>query len=233
AVREEKPDAKVYQASTSELFGGAAVGPQDESTPFSPRSPYAISKLFAHWTAVNYREAYGMFIANGILFNHESPRRSETFVSRKITLAAARITLGLQDKLVLGNLDAVRDWGFAGDYMEAAWSILQAKTPEDYVIATGELHSVKEFLNEAFGYLDLDWRSYVEIDSKYYRPTEVEFTVGDASKAHSELGWKPKTSFQELVRIMVDSDLSTARANQRIIVSGTLAEEPERSPAMK
>jgi GDPmannose 4,6-dehydratase len=231
AIREEKPDAKVYQASTSELFGGLAVGPQNESTPFSPRSPYAISKLFAHWTAVNYREAYGMFIVNGILFNHESPRRSETFVSRKITVAAARIKLGLQNKLVLGNLEAVRDWGFARDYMEAAWSMLQAKTPEDYVIATGELHSVKDFLDEAFGYLNLDWRNHVEIDSKYYRPTEVQFTVGDSSKARFELGWSPRTSFQELVRMMIDSDLNAARTNQAFIRE-TPTEAPVGSAAM-
>ncbi|HKR01209.1 MAG TPA: GDP-mannose 4,6-dehydratase [Pyrinomonadaceae bacterium] len=212
AIREAKPDARFYQASSSELFGNTEISPQNERTPFHPRSPYAVSKLFAYWMTVNYREAYGMYAVNGILFNHESPRRGETFVTRKITLGAARIKLGLQQKLTLGNLDARRDWGYARDYMEAAWLMLQQPAPDDYVVATGESHTVRELLEEAFGYLDLDWRRYVETDAKYLRPAEVNSVVGDATKAREALGWRPRTTFRELVRMMVDADLATVRA---------------------
>ena len=210
AIREARLETKYYQAASSELFGKVETSPQNERTPFHPRSPYAVSKLFAYWTTINYREAYGMYAVNGILFNHESPRRGESFVTRKITLAAARIKLGLQDKLVLGNLDAKRDWGFSGDYMEAAWMMLQQPAPDDYVIATGEAHSVREFLEEAFSYLDLDWQRYVTIDPKYFRPAEVDAVVGDATKARQRLGWTPRVSFKELVRLMVDHDLKLA-----------------------
>jgi GDPmannose 4,6-dehydratase len=213
AIREAKPDAKFYQASTSELFGNSDISPQTETTPFRPRSPYAVSKLFAYWMTVNYREAYNIYAVNGILFNHESPRRGENFVTRKITLGAARIKLGLQDKLTLGNLDAKRDWGFARDYMEAAWLMLQQEKPDDYVVATGEAHSVREFLDEAFGYLDLDWQRYVETDPRYLRPTEVNAVLGDASKALRILSWRPRTSFRDLVRMMVDADLATLNSD--------------------
>ncbi len=200
---------RFYQAGSSEMFG-AAQPPQSEATPFYPRSPYAVSKVAAHWYALNYREAYNLFICNGILFNHESPRRGETFVTRKITRALGRIKAGLQKKLYLGNLDAKRDWGFAGDYVEAMWLMLQQNEPNDYVIATGTAYSVREFLHEAFSYLSLDWEKYVEIDPQYFRPTEVDYLCGDPSKAMKTLGWKPKTSFQQLVRMMVDSDLRLA-----------------------
>ena len=212
ALREVKPDAKYYQASSSELFGDAEVSPQNEQTPFRPRSPYAVSKLFGYWMTVNYREAYGMFTVNGILFNHESPRRGENFVTRKVTLGAARIKHGLERRLTLGNLDARRDWGYAKDYMEAAWLMLQQPRADDYVVATGEAHSVRELLDEAFGYLDLDWRAYVETDAKYLRPAEVNSVVGDAAKARRVLGWRPRTSFRELVRMMVDADLAAVQA---------------------
>ena len=200
-------DARFYQASSSEMFGSAPP-PQDESTPFHPRSPYAVAKLSAYWAVVNYREAYGLFAANGILFNHESPRRGETFVTRKITRALARIKAGLQDKLYLGNLDAKRDWGYAPDYTEAMWLMLQADSPDDYVIATGEAHSVREFLEAAFGHAGLDWEQYVEMDPRYLRPSEVDVLHGDASKAREQLGWEPKVGFDELVRIMVDADVA-------------------------
>lgn len=213
-IREVKPDARFYQASSSEQFGNTGISPQNEQTPFHPRSPYAVSKLFAYWMAVNYREAYGLYTVNGILFNHESPRRGESFVTRKITLGAARIKLGLQRKLTLGNLDARRDWGFARDYMEAAWLMLQQAQPDDYVVATGEAHSVRELLDEAFNYLDLDWREFVETDSKYLRPAEVNFVVGDASKARSILGWRPQVNFRELVKMMVDADLELLKEGQ-------------------
>ncbi|MDT5061097.1 MAG: GDPmannose 4,6-dehydratase [Acidobacteriota bacterium] len=213
AIREAKPDAKFYQASTSELFGNSDISPQTETTPFRPRSPYAVSKLFAYWMTVNYREAYNIYAVNGILFNHESPRRGENFVTRKITLGAARIKLGLQKKLTLGNLDAKRDWGFARDYMEAAWLMLQQEKPDDYVVATGEAHSVREFLDEAFSYLDLDWQRYVETDPRYLRPTEVNSVLGDASKALRMLSWRPRTSFRDLVRMMVDADLATLNSD--------------------
>ena len=206
---------RVYQAGSSELFGSAAP-PQSESTPFHPRSPYAVSKVAAHYFAINYREAYGMFVSNGILFNHESPRRGETFVTRKITRAAARIKLGLEKKLYLGNLDAKRDWGYAKDYVEAMWLMLQAPEPDDYVVATGESHSVREFLDKTFSYLDMSWEDHVEIDPRYFRPSEVDHLLGDAQKARTKLGWKPTVSFEELVRIMVDYDLDRARRDVAI-----------------
>ena len=212
AIRDAGLETRFYQASSSELFGKAETAPQNEQTPFHPRSPYAVSKLCAYWTVVNYREAYGMYAANGILFNHESPRRAENFVTRKITLGAARIKSGLQQKLYLGNLDARRDWGFARDYMEAAWLILQQPSADDYVVATGELHSVREFLDEAFGHLGLDWREHVESDPRQLRPAEVDAVVGDASKARRVLGWRPRVTFKELVRMMVDADLELAQA---------------------
>lgn len=200
---------RFYQAGSSEMFGAAAP-PQNESTPFYPRSPYAVAKVAAYWFAVNYREAYGMFIANGILFNHESPRRGETFVTRKITRAVGRIKKGLQDKLYLGNLDAKRDWGFAGDYVEAMWSMLQADEPSDFVVATGKTYSVREFLEAAFGYAGLDWQRHVEIDPRYFRPTEVDCLLGDPARAAKVLGWTARTSFEELVRMMVDHDMELA-----------------------
>jgi GDPmannose 4,6-dehydratase len=215
AVQSSGLKPKFYQASSSEMFG-SAPGPQNESTPFFPRSPYACAKVFAYHTTVNYREAYGLFACNGILFNHESERRGETFVTRKITRAATRIKLGLQDKLYLGNLDAKRDWGYAKDYVEAMWLMMQTEHASDYVIATGETHSVKEFVEAAFGYLDLDWQQYVQIDPWYYRPTEVDYLQGDASKARRELGWEPKVGFQELVRLMVDHDLILAKEEKQL-----------------
>ena len=208
AIRETGIAPRFYQASSSELFGKAQEIPQRETTPFYPRSPYAVAKLYAYWITVNYRESYGMFACNGILFNHESPRRNETFVTRKVTRAAAAIKLGLRDKLFLGNLDAQRDWGYAPEFTEAMWLMLQQDEPDDYVIATGETYSVRELLDEAFGYLDLDWERFVVVDPRYYRPAEVDLLVGDASKAHRKLGWQPKVKFRELVRIMVDADLA-------------------------
>ena len=212
ALREASPGARYYQASSSELYGNTEISPQNETTPFHPRSPYAVSKLFAYWMTNNYREAYGMYAVNGILFNHESPRRGENFVTRKITLGAVRIKLGLQERLILGNLDARRDWGFARDYMEAAWLMLQQPAPDDYVIATGESHTVREFLDEAFDYLDLDWQRFVETDAKYLRPAEVNAVVGDAAKARRLLGWQPRTSFRQLVRMMVEADLALLKS---------------------
>jgi len=206
AVRKSEIKTKFYQASSSEMFGSSPP-PQSEDTPFRPRSPYAIAKVYAYWMTVNYREAYNIFACNGILFNHESPRRGETFVTRKITRALAKIKLGLQDKLYLGNLDAKRDWGYAKDYVEAMWLMLQQNEPEDYVIATGETHSVREFLNEAFDYAGLDWEKNVEIDPMYFRPTEVDVLIGDPRKAQKKLGWKPKVRFKELVKLMVDADM--------------------------
>lgn len=210
---------RFYQAGSSEMFG-AAPPPQNESTAFYPRSPYAVSKVAAHWYAVNYREAYGLFVANGILFNHESPRRGETFVTRKITRALARIKLGLQSKLYLGNLDARRDWGFAGDYVEAMWRILQHPHPEDFVIATGESHSVREFLELAAAYCDLDWRPLVETDPRYLRPTEVDALCGDATKARSLLDWTPKVSFEGLVKMMIDHDIELAQQERTLHEAG-------------
>src|ERR671914_60846 len=207
AIREAGISPKFYQASSSEMYGKVVETPQTETTPFYPRSPYACAKVFSYWQTVNYRESYGMFACNGILFNHESPRRGETFVTRKITRAATRIKEGLQDKLFLGNLDAKRDWGFAGDYVEAMWLMLQVDAAQDYVIATGETHSVREFLDEVFGHLELDWKKYVEVDPRYFRPAEVDLLLGDATKARTILGWEPKVSFKELVAVMVESDM--------------------------
>ena len=215
AIREAGIEPKFYQASSSELYGKVAETPQRETTPFYPRSPYACAKAYAYWITVNYRESYRMFACNGILFNHESERRGETFVSRKITRAATRIKLGLQRKLYLGNLDARRDWGYARDYVEAMWMMMQADEADDYVIATGETHSVREFLEEAFGHLGLDWEQYVEIDPRYFRPAEVDLLLGDPTKAKTILGWEPKVSFKELVRIMVESDLKLAERELR------------------
>jgi GDPmannose 4,6-dehydratase len=207
AIREAGVKTKFYQASSSELFGQVREIPQRETTPFNPRSPYAIAKALAFYATVNYRDAYGIFGCNGILFNHESPRRGETFVTRKITRAVAGILAGRQQKLYLGNLEAKRDWGYAGDYVSGMWSMLQQREPDDYVLATGESHSVRDFLDEAFTYVGLDWRAYVEIDPKYLRPTEVDELIGDASKARRQLGWSPKVTFTELVRMMVDADI--------------------------
>lgn len=218
-VRHSGKQVRFYQAGSSEMFG-ASPPPQNETTPFYPRSPYAAAKVAAYWYAVNYREAYGLFICNGILFNHESPRRGETFVTRKITRAAGRIKMGLQDKLYLGNLEARRDWGFAGDYVEAMWLMLQQEEPDDYVIATGTAHSVREFLELAFEMLGLDWRKYVEIDPRYFRPTEVDFLLGDATKAQEKLGWRPRVSFEELVRMMVEHDLELARQERTLKDAG-------------
>lgn len=201
---------KFYQASSSEMFGKVRETPQSETTPFHPRSPYACAKVYAYWQTVNYREAYGMFATNGILFNHESPRRGEAFVTRKITRAAARIKLGLQKELQLGNLDARRDWGFAGDYVEAMWLMLQHEEPDDFVIATGETHTVREFLEEVFQHLELDWQDYVKTNESLFRPTEVDLLRGDAGKAKEKLGWTPKVTFRELAQLMTDHDLKLA-----------------------
>lgn len=208
AIREAELPCRFYQASSSELYGKVVETPQNESTPFRPRSPYACAKAYAYYVTVNYRESYGLHASNGILFNHESPRRGETFVTRKISRAAARIKYGVQEKLFLGNLDAQRDWGFAGDYVEGMWLMLQADQPDDYVLATGERHSVREFLDEAFGALDLDWQKFVEIDPRYFRPAEVDLLQGDASKARANLGWKPRVGFKELVRMMIEADMA-------------------------
>ena len=210
----EKREVRIYQAGSSEMFGAAAP-PQDERTPFYPRSPYAVSKVAAHWYGVNYREAYGLFLCNGILFNHESPRRGETFVTRKITRAVGRIVEGLQDELVLGNLDAKRDWGFAGDYVEAMWLMLQQDEPDDYVVATGETYSVRQFCELAFGHVGLDYNDYVVLDERFMRPAEVDLLIGDASKARARLGWTPRTSFPDLVRMMVDADIQALKHEGR------------------
>jgi GDPmannose 4,6-dehydratase len=210
---------RFYQAGSSEMFG-AAKPPQSETTAFYPRSPYAASKVAAHWYAVNYREAYKLFICNGILFNHESERRGETFVTRKITRALGRIKLGLQEKLFLGNLDSRRDWGYAGDYVEAMWMMLQAPEPDDYVVATGEAHSVREFLDVAAGCCGLNWKDFVESDARYFRPTEVDYLLGDSSKIASKVGWKPRIGFEQLVRMMMEHDLELARQEQTLAKAG-------------
>lgn len=214
-VRDTCPAARLYQASSSEMFGNATAGPIDERTPFDPRSPYAAAKAFAFHITRNYRAAYGLFAVNGILFNHESPRRGETFVSRKVTRAAARIKLGLQDELFLGNLDARRDWGFAGDFVEAMWRMTTHETPDDFVIGTGESHTVRELCETAFGLLDLDYRLHVRIDPRYFRPTEVDCLLANPARAQRVLGWTPRVRFHALVKMMVESDLELARREKR------------------
>ena len=220
AIRDTGMPIRFYQASSSEMYGKVIETPQTETTPFYPRSPYACAKVYSYWQTVNYRESYGLFACNGILFNHESPRRGETFVTRKITRAATRIKEGLQEKLYLGNLDAKRDWGFAGDYVDAMWRMLQQETPEDYVIATGETHSVREFLDVVFGLLDLDWKRHVEVDPRYLRPAEVDLLLGDPAKAQKQLGWEPSVRFEELARMMTESDLKLARRERLIADQG-------------
>jgi GDPmannose 4,6-dehydratase len=207
AVRELGLKSRVYQAGSSEMFGLVRETPQSEKTPFHPRSPYGVAKVFGHWTAINYRESYGIHVSNGILFNHESPRRGENFVTRKITMGIGAIKQGRSRELRLGNLDAKRDWGFARDYVEAMWLMLQRDTPDDYVVATGETHSVREFLEEAFAYAELDWQRYLVVDPKYFRPAEVDLLLGDPTKARVALGWQPRVTFKALVRLMVDADL--------------------------
>jgi GDPmannose 4,6-dehydratase len=211
AIHQMGLPCRFYQASSSEMYGKVHEIPQKETTPFHPRSPYACAKVYAYWATVNYREAYGMFACNGILFNHESPRRGETFVTKKITRAIAYIEAGLQKKLFLGNLESSRDWGYAPEYVEAMWTMLQQDEPDDFVIATGETHTVQEFLDEAFTYAGLDPKQYVETDPRYFRPTEVDYLIGDSSKALKKFGWAPKTTFRDLVRIMVDADRETLR----------------------
>lgn len=223
AIREQQQRSgraiKMYQAGTSEMFG-ATPPPQVEGSPFYPRSPYGVAKVFAHWSCVNYREAYDMFVSNGILFNHESPRRGETFVTRKVTRAVGRIKHGLQQKLYLGNLESVRDWGFAGDYVEAMWLMLQQEKPDDFVVATGKAYSVRQLVQEAFGLVGLNWEDYVEIDPRYYRPTEVDNLQGSAEKAKRILGWQPKTDFRMLVKMMVDADLYLAAQEAHLEKAG-------------
>jgi GDPmannose 4,6-dehydratase len=219
--------ARFYQASSSEMYGKVLETPQSESTPFYPRSPYAVSKVYSYWQTVNHRESYGMHASNGILFNHESPRRGETFVTRKITRAATRIKLGLQDKLFLGNLDSKRDWGFAGDYVEAMWLMLQQEQPDDYVIATGETYAVSQFLDECFAILGLDWKKHVEQDPRYFRPAEVDLLLGDPGKAKKKLGWSPKVGFKQLVRMMVDADMKLAEQERILKDAGHTGRSPE------
>jgi GDPmannose 4,6-dehydratase len=219
AMREAAPDARFYQASSSEMFGKVREVPQNENTPFYPRSPYGVAKVYGHFITVNYRESYELFACSGVLFNHEGPRRGREFVTRKVTYNAAAIKLGIQDKMTLGNLDARRDWGYAKDYVEAMWMMLQQDGPEDYVIATGKDHSVRDLVEIAFGHLGLDWEDHVELDPALLRPAEVDHLIGDFSKAREQLGWEPRTSFEELIRLMVDSDmelLSTSSAAQRL-----------------
>ena len=218
-----RKDVRLYQAGSSEMFGKATEIPQSETTPFYPRSPYAAAKVYAHWQTVNYREAYNLFACNGILFNHESPRRGETFVTRKVTRAATRIKLGLQEKLYLGNLEAKRDWGFAGDYVEAMWLMLQQDEPDDYVIAIGKNYSVREFITRVFSRLDLDWEKYVETDPRYFRPTEVDELLGNPKKAMKKLGWKPKVDFDGLIEMMIESDMELARQEKTLQDAGHLA----------
>jgi len=217
AIREEGVRCRFYEAGSSEMFGKVVETPQTEATPFYPRSPYGVSKVFGYWITRNYREAYGMYAANGILFNHESPRRGPTFVTRKVTRAIGAILRGEQDELRLGNLEAKRDWGFARDYMDGAWQMLQADEPDDYILATGETHSVRELLDEAFGYVDLDWHDYVKIDERYFRPSEVDMLLGDASKARERLGWEPSVRFPELVRMMVDHDRERRQTEEHYV----------------
>ena len=217
AIREEGVECRFYQASSSEMFGQAAEIPQRETTPFHPRSPYGVAKVFSYWITRNYREAYGMYAVNGILFNHESPRRGPTFVTRKITRAVGAILRGEQSELRMGNLDARRDWGFARDYMEGAWQMLQGDEPDDYVLATGETHSVEDFLEEAFTYAALDWHDYVTIDPRYFRPSEVDILIGDYSKAKEQLGWEPTVRFEELVRMMVDADRERSATEENYV----------------
>lgn len=220
AIRMVDPSIRFYQASSSEMYGEVAEIPQSETTPFHPRSPYGVAKVFSFWQVVNHRESYGMHASNGILFNHESPRRGETFVTRKITRAVTRISLDLQRKLYLGNLDAERDWGFAGDYVEAMWLMLQQAEPDDFVISLGERHSVREFAEVAFSKMGLDWEQYVEVDQRYFRPAEVELLQGDSTKARTKLGWKPKVSFDELVDMMLESDLELAKQERTLVDAG-------------
>ena len=215
AIRETGIKPRFYQASSSEMYGLVQAVPQSETTPFYPRSPYACAKVYSYWITVNYRESYGLHANNGILFNHESPRRGETFVTRKINRDVSQIKAGLQDKLYLGNLDATRDWGFAKEYVEAMWLMLQQEKPDDYVIATGETHSVREFLEAAFTHAKLDWKQHVEIDQRYYRPAEVDLLIGDASKAKRQLRWEPKTKFADLVKLMVDADIELLRRHRQ------------------
>jgi GDPmannose 4,6-dehydratase len=220
AVRVLDKMPRFYQASSSEMYGKVIETPQTETTPFYPRSPYACAKVYGYWQTVNYRESYNMFACNGILFNHESPRRGETFVTRKITRAATRIKLGLQKKLYLGNLDAKRDWGFAGDYVEAMWLMLQQDKPDDYVVATGETHAVSEFLTEVFGRLDLDWKQYVEQDPRYFRPAEVDLLLGDPTRARKQLGWTPTVTFKALAKMMTEADLELAKREKVLADAG-------------
>jgi GDPmannose 4,6-dehydratase len=221
AIRETGLKARFYQASSSEMYGQAKEIPQRETTPFYPRSPYGAAKVYAYWVTVNYRESYGLFACNGILFNHESPRRGETFVTRKVSRAVARIRMGMANELYLGNLDAKRDWGYAKEYVEAIWLMLQQDRPDDYVIATGEAHSVRELVEEAFSYVGLDWRKYVKKDPKYYRPSEVDLLIGDPTKAKRFLEWEAKTRFRDLIRLMVDADIATVKESvtERSLVS--------------
>ena len=211
AIRIVNPKIKFYQASSSEMFGKSVETPQKETTPFYPRSPYGVAKVYAYWITKNYRESYNLFASNGILFNHESPRRGRQFVTRKVTESVAKIKLGLQKELFLGNLDAKRDWGFAGDYAEAIWKILQHDKPDDFVIATGETHSVKELCEVAFSHVGLNWKHHVKVDKKFFRPAEVDILIGDASKAKRELGWAPKVKFKQLIEMMVDEDLKAQK----------------------
>jgi GDPmannose 4,6-dehydratase len=232
AIRETGLKAKFYQASSSEMYGKVQEVPQRETTPFYPRSPYGAAKVYAYWLTVNYRESYGLYACNGILFNHESPRRGETFVTRKITRAAARIKAGLEKKIFLGNLEAKRDWGYAKEYVEAMWLMLQQEEPDDYVVATGETHSVRELLEEAFSYVGLDWHRHVEIDPRYYRPAEVDLLIGDPTKAKRKLGWEATTKFKDLVRLMVDADMETAGKEAHMNNYAGSASNIRRSKAM-
>ena len=220
AIRNNDFSARFYQASSSEMYGATDAPVQDEATPFYPRSPYACAKVFAHHIAINYREAFGLHVSSGILFNHESPRRGENFVTRKITRGLAQILAGETDELVLGNLDAARDWGFAGDYVEAMWMMLQQESADDYVIATGEMHTIRDFLDETFGLVDMDWKAVVKQDERFTRPSEVDHLCGNAAKAERVLGWKPKTTFKELVRMMVVSDLQLAKLDPEKFIKG-------------